>query len=286
MSSRKSCRRRTLTPKVRELTEEKTNKSVPLKRKLTGEEPSVKRVKSESTQNLKPPSKSEPTLPVVASVVRNDTIDPVEKLLSQTHSNDILYNLDEDSHESDSDVDSLASPSPSYPAYPNLSLNFNKIINENLRSYYLNFRKSHIEIHNDNSSFSILNKKPQEVEERRTYKMPEVPFFRNVNFNPQPSTQTIDDYLHYESYENDEVSSPTDSEHEELPTSPLVALPPVSGKMSFHYRQNNLNLSLSDYPGRDEPEDIFKFLNKRSVLTGKASEMIGTLNFLIRDFFL
>lgn len=264
MSPRKSCRRRTVTSKVSD--QLKTNNPVQ-KRKLASDldVAPVKRLKSEFVP------------------LKDDKIDPVERLLSQTQDHDILYNLDE----SDS-IAYAAQPSSAFQqhqpsAYPNLSLNFTKIINENLRSYYSNFRKTPIEIHNDNSSFSILNKKPQQQAECQSYKMPEVPFFRNVNFNPKPSFGTIDDYLFYE--DEDEISSPTDSEHEELPSGPLVVLPPT-GKMSFHYRQNdNLNLSLSDCK-TEEPQDIFKILNKRSVLTGKASEMIGASNFLINDFFL
>ncbi|KAK6197373.1 uncharacterized protein RJT21DRAFT_116309 [Scheffersomyces amazonensis] len=94
--------------------------------------------------------------------------------------------------------------------------------------------------------------------------------------------------------------------------SPLSTPTLTSNKMSFHWRQNhnNLNLALNDFSKNGQSannaravnslstnqqqflmmdqqnEDIFKILNKHSVFTGKASEMISTSNFLINDFFI
>lgn len=289
MLPRKSCRHRTLTAKVMELHESETNKAVPMrKRKLSQDAvaPLFKRSRSEpdhSRLNGPEPAKTGSSPDIIAEI-KDDKIDPVEKLLSMTCSNTDILHMDD----SDTESISLASSSSSASAYPNLTLNFTKAINDNLRSYYSRLCKSPMEIHNDHSSFSVLTNKPQ-VEESAAPKAPasasQIPFFKNVNFSSTPSFHRIDDYIYYD---DDEPSS-TDSEHEEMPASnhPLqLPLPPVSGKMSFRYRQNdNLNLSLSDVPKELEPQDIFKFLNKRSVISGRASEMIGTTNFMIKDFF-
>ncbi|GEQ68930.1 hypothetical protein JCM33374_g2600 [Metschnikowia sp. JCM 33374] len=221
----------------------------------------------------------------------DDKIDPVEKLLSFSHSNTDMLSVMNDTENANAQASSATSSNSA--AYPHISYNFNKVIHDNMRSYYSKFRKSQMEIHNDHSSFSVLNKPPpsetpeQETPARAKF---QVPFFRNVNFNPKPSFgQHIDDYIHYDDDEDDQLT--TDSEHEEI-ASPKglveTPIPSLSGKMSFHYRQNDkLNLSLTDEQRveDDAPNDVFKFLNKRSVLSGKASEMIGTSNFLVSDFF-
>ncbi|OBA21349.1 hypothetical protein METBIDRAFT_31894 [Metschnikowia bicuspidata var. bicuspidata NRRL YB-4993] len=218
----------------------------------------------------------------------DDQIDPVEKLLSFSHvDNDILLLMD--------DADHAPAPAPgpaSGAAYPNISCNFDKMIHDNMRLYYSKFRKSQMEIHNDHSSFSVLTRPvpeaPKPTVDAAQKPRTQVPFFRNVNFNPTPSFgQHIDDYIHYDA---DEPLT-TDSEHEELEAPRGVVetpIPSLSGKMSFHYRQDDkLNLSLTDgrKAGEDAPHDVFKFLNQRSVLSGKASEMIGTSSFLVSDFF-
>lgn len=286
MSPRKSSRQRTVTTKVQQQNDEKTNKAAPIlkRRKLSASRKTIS--KFESSSELEAPSKS--TLP--EETKNNDRkIDPVEKLLSMTCANTDILHMDDN----DQLPFSSSSASSSSPAYPNLSLNFNKLINDNLRSYYLKLRKSPMEIHNDNSSFSVLNKQPQQQMNCQEHSssqgaMPQVPFFRNVNFNPSPSFgQTIDDYIYYD--DDDEPLS-TDSEHEEIssPIEPKMAVLPTQGKMSFRYRQNeNINFSLSDFQAKsqNEPDDILRFMKKGSVISGKASEMIGTSNFLINDFF-
>lgn len=216
------------------------------------------------------------------AVERDDKIDPVEKLLSFSHVNtDMLLEMNNAEHEA---------PAPlANASYPNILYNFNKVIHDNMKLYYAKFRKSQMEIHNDHSSFSVLNKPPvdEAADAAKTPAKPkfQVPFFRNVNFNPTPSFgHHIDDYIHYD---DDEPLS-TDSEQEEIASPKGIEetpIPSLSGKMSFHYRQNdNLNLSLTDEQKVGD-DDVFRFLNKRSVLSGKASEMIGTSSFLVSDFF-
>lgn len=264
-------------------TQNETNNAVTLKRKMSLETTSKhKRSKSQPNTLAKRPehakTKSSPDL---SKDLKDDKIDPVEKLLSMTCSTADILHMDDES------VSPLASSSHLASAYPSLTLNFTQAINENLRSHYMKLCKSPMEIHNDHLSFSILNCKPK-VEEKplATSQANHIPFFKNVNFSSTPSFHKIDDYI---SYEDDEPLS-TDSEHEDMPapTQELqLPFPPVSGKMSFHYRQNdNMNFSLSDVHTELEPQDIFKFLNKRSVISGRASEMIGTSNLMIKDFFL
>lgn len=289
MSPRKSSRQRTVTTKVQQQNDEKTNKAVHLikRRKLAPQEEAT----SNSGSSLSDTEKQMKSTKLEELAQQNDRkIDPVERLLSMTCVNtDILHMEDNDQLA----LSSSSSASSSSPAYPNLSLNFNKLINDNLRSYYSRLCKSPMEIHNDNSSFSVLNKQPQQPVGTQEQSSPlsfasQVPFFRNVNFNPSPSFgQKIDDYIYYD---DDEEPSSTDSEHEEIPApSELkMAVLPTTGKMSFRYRQNeNVNFSLSDFQAQNqnEPNDILKFMKKGSVISGKASEMIGTSNFLINDFF-
>lgn len=288
---RKSCRRRILTSKVRDH-EPATNNAETSKKRKSGQEPPVpatvfKRARSEPEPviaKIVDPVTVAPKTGSTSEVgVRDDKIDPVEKLLSLTcASNDILHMDDSDAEPSSP----LASSTSTASAYPSLTLNFTKAINDNLRSYYLRLCRSPMEIHNDHSSFSVLNHKPL-VEERpcALSSASQVPFFKNVNFSSSPSFHRLDDYIYCD--DDDEPSS-TDSEHEEMPASddPILLPLPSTGKMSFRYRQNDkLNLSLSDSHPDQEPEDIYKFLNKRSVISGRASEMIGTSPFMIKDFF-
>ncbi|EEQ38498.1 hypothetical protein CLUG_02624 [Clavispora lusitaniae ATCC 42720] len=287
MSPRKSCRQRTLTTKGQQQNEEKTNKAVHIVKRRRLSPPNDSNINESSNV----PQKQADSTTMEVSQSNDGKIDPVEKLLSMTCVNDDILRMDENDPLA---LSSFASISTASAAYPNLSFNFSKLINENLRSYYSRLGKSHMEIHNDNSSFSILNnnqpQQPQGAEEQQpSSNTSQIPFFKNVNFNPSPSFgHRIDDYIYYDL--DDEPSS-TDSEHEEIPapSGPLdVPVSPITGKMSFHYRQNdNVNLSLSDCQNKShsEPHDIFKFMKKRSVIAGKASEMIGTSNFLINDFF-
>lgn len=241
---------------------------------------------------MTPPKRSSAPQLSRSDLADDDKIDPVERLLSMSSTNDILY-MDSDLAPDSplAALDSLDSSSfaSSTSAYPSLSLNFNKAINDNLRSYYLRLRKSPMEIHNDHSSFSVLNDKPR-VEEppRPTSSQSQVPFFKNVNFSSTPTFHKLDDYIFCNDDDENEPLS-TDSEHEEMPATggSQLRLPlEESGKMSFRYRQNsNMNLSLSDVHTEQDPQDIFKFLNKRCVISGRASEMIGTSTFMLKDFF-
>lgn len=288
MSPRKSSRHRTVTTKVQQQNDEKTNKAVNIvkRRKLS---PQVENAPTSANSLSETENQSKSSKPDQSVHYNDRKIDPVEKLLSISCVNtDILHMEDNDQL-----ALSSSSTSSSSPAYPNLSLNFNKLINDNLRSYYSKLCKSPMEIHNDNSSFSILNKQPQQPQgaaEKTSEKnfASQVPFFKNVNFDRSPSSgEKIDDYIYYD---DDEEPLSTDSEHEEISASndPKMAVLPTAGKMSFRYRQNeNVNFSLSDFQveNQNEPNDILKFMNKRSVISGKASEMIGTSNFLINDFF-
>lgn len=297
-----SCRRRTLSAKGM-AHEAQTNNAV-RKRKMSNVQKGDtltkchKRSRSDSKSTLhvlllprEPEKRSSAPQLTCSAVGEDDKIDPVEKLLSMSSTNEILHMDSDLAPDSPLALDSLdSSPfASSSSAYPSLTLNFDKAINDNLRSYYLRLRKSPMEIHNDHSSFSILNDKPREEEPPKACaSASQVPFFRNVNFSSTPSFQKLDDYIFCNDDDENEPSS-TDSEHEEMP--PTAAsqwrLPlQESGKMSFHYRQNsNMNLSLSDVHTEQDPQDIFKFMNKRSVISGRASEMIGTSTFMLKDFF-
>ncbi|ABN67125.2 predicted protein [Scheffersomyces stipitis CBS 6054] len=253
-SIRKSTRVRTLTPKMRTY-------SARSKRSRSEDSP-IKRRR------------------IVDEEDNSDKIDPVEKLLSLPNLNNDILDEDEEDEEEDEDEtrNELVPP------------NFTKILHDNIRSYYSNFRKSPIEIYNDNSSFAFLNKKEEPDQRCHCYN---VPFFRNVNFSGSSrSDYTIDDYFSYDELtdnDTEESLSPTDKPgvKEVSPatsTSSVYFPDSFNNKMSFHYRHNHSNLNLSD--GFDSGADIFKYLNKRSVLSGKASEMVGTGKFLINDFFL
>lgn len=252
MTIRKSNRVRTLTSKVKDLNGLTNN---------LANEPPVKKRKLES-------KKLDEEIPI-----DDDRIDPVEKLLSLTTvENDFLNTEDQ------FEYPPPMAPTSSASSKTNISLNFTKIINENMRKYYSNLKRCPIEIHNDHSLFSLLNHKKQQKithQETESNTKSDVPFFRNVNFNPKPqSAYTFDEYLSYD--EDNESESSTSS------FSPITP----SNKMSFHYRHyDNLNLS-PDNSNNYDSNDILKYLNKRLILTGKASEMLGTGNLLINDFFL
>lgn len=249
-----------------------------------------------SQQTTAKKSKSMTQLPV-----EDDKIDPVEKLLCLTNlNNDILFDLDaEDSASEPSSPRSATSSSsisdtsasyeyedsPLHSSYPNMKLDFSKVITDNLRSYYLSACKSPIEIHNDNSSFSILNKETQHAsgEAASPQKPREVPFFKNVNFNKPKFGNSIEDYLFYDDDESAKFA--TDLEHEEMPPTSATFMPQLPN-VSFYRRDDKLNLSLSDQKAWAEPQDISKILNLNSVMTGKASETVGTSRLLINDFFL
>lgn len=220
----------------------------------------------------------------------SDKLDPVEKLLSfaDLH-NDILHSLDQETHDEPEECDDL--PPSSTPTPSNISVNFTNMLQENLRHYYSNCKRGPLEVYNANSSFAILNKPL--IKEQPPLPAParhEVPFFKNVNFNPNAkssSAYTFDEYL---AYDDDEPESTSESDSDNLsPETPTSAHPspiPTKLKMCFHYRQFNNNLNLSSHPSQAPQEDIHQFLNKRSIISGRASEMVSTGNFMINDFFL
>lgn len=219
----------------------------------------------------------------------SDTLDPVEKLLSFANiHNDILYSLDQESVQDDSDSDyeedSDASASPS-----NITVNFTDMLQENLRHYYSNCKRGPLDLYTANSSFSVLNKPaPKPKAPVTTPVRQDVPFFKAVNFNPNPksSAYTFDEYLAYDDDEPESTSeSDSDQASPETPTSAHPSPVPANLKMCFHYRQfnNNLNLS-SQLPAG--PQEVLQCLNKRSILSGRASEMVSSGTFMINDFFL
>lgn len=228
------------------------------------------------------------TTPMSPVLQDADGIDPVEKVLSMSHASDMWL------MEDDVPAQPLGTSTPSF--YPNLSYNFQEVMNESLRRHYLNMRRSQMEIHHANSLFSVLTNPPQTSAARsvpREASRSQVPFFRNVNFNPTSAySNRLDEYIHYDDDEVPLTTELTDSEHDEPAEKPAgdEALSPLDSvmrksKMSFHYRQNDVGLSLTDGPTKDVAHDVFKYLNQRSVMLGKASEVIGTPNFLITDFF-
>lgn len=198
----------------------------------------------------------------------SDKIDPVEKLLSLTNlNNDILLMKDDTEFRMDS-------WNKSQEIIP---VNFTKILNDNIRSYYQGRRNYD---YGEFTSLGCTDSKPVNNSPYNSESIQDspsnisAPFFKTVNFNPTPSPN-FEDYFSYE-----------DTDEEPITTQP------VPNKMRFHYRQKhpNLNLSLNfttpPSETSEDSSDVFKFLNKRSVLTGKASEMVSTGNFLINDFFL
>lgn len=240
MTIRKSSRTRTLTEKVKPIGKP-TNSLEPNKRRKIVEEDA-------------------------------DKIDPVEKLLSLTNLNNDILNLDEPSP--------MNYLNPSSNNTEQISLNFTKILNDNLRRCYSRLNQNPLEVYNNNSTFALLNKQhTPETDTDTTSKRHDAPFFKNVNFNPNSKSYTFDEYLEY-----DELTDTDESDEDKSPTTPIALPAPLNNKMSFHYRHNdNLNLSLN--PG-NEPQDIGKILNKNCIISGKASEMVSTGNFLINDFFL
>lgn len=245
MTIRKSQRTRTLTEKVKPIRQTTNSLEHPAKkRKLNVEEDA-------------------------------DKIDPVEKLLSLTNLNNDILNVDEPSPVNYMNIASNNSTEQ-------ISLNFTKILNDNLRAYYSRLNKNPLEVYNDNSTFGLLNKQPTaEVDQETAPKHLDVPFFKKVNFNSNSKSYTFDEYLSY-----DDLTDTDESDEDKSPITPISLPPPLNGKMSFHYRHNdNLNLSLNQHP-ESEPQDICKILNKNCLISGKASEMVGTGNFMINDFFL
>ncbi|EGV61948.1 hypothetical protein CANTEDRAFT_115404 [Yamadazyma tenuis ATCC 10573] len=238
--------------------------------------------------------------------VDTDKIDPIERLLSLNNRYDCDLNtylqqeqerVDEDSDDYDdsdeSESDEYSSMSRRTSEINEVSLNFSKIVNDNLLRYEpFNFI-------NQNSSFAMLNNHSVAQNVSTSVSKSEVPFFRSVNFNPQPKQNVIDELLNLD----DEIEQPvgpkdpiqtnttgdinatttsvSDSEEEELTTpknSPLM----TNSKMCFNYRQHD-HLNLSNF--KPQPSDL-KILNENSIFSGKLNETIGSGRFLINDFFL
>lgn len=229
----------------------------------------------------------------------DDTIDPVKKLLCLTSQNsDILLSLNDagasEGYASPSSYSSICSDDPSSPlsetpsmtysaAQHSISCNFTKVYNDNLRSYYSLFRKSQMEIHNDHSLFSVLNKPRVTPPPSRPKRLRQVPFFKNVNFNPSSDLgNKLEDYIDYKD-SGEETPSAFDKEKPSDASSPFT---PLTGNMSFHYRQNDgLNLSLTDVKSTQGLHDSLQFFNPRSIISGLASETIGAAKFMINEFF-
>lgn len=208
---------------------------------------------------------------------KHDQIDPVEKLLSLPRYDSDIISTEELSME---DVPYHGEAKGTEL----ISLNFTKILNDNIRLYYSRSSRNQLQLCNDDSTFSLLNRQPAAEEARMSAPQArEVPFFKNVNFNSDRA-YTFDDYFAYDlSSEDNETDEEKDPKTPSSPQGPTDLN--MTSKMCFYYRDSDyLNLS-SSYP-KSEPQDIFKILNKNSILSGKASEMIGTGTFLINDFFL
>lgn len=269
----------------------------------------------------RPETETEPIAkkPRVENVIMSEDsnkIDPVEKLLSLTNINtDFLTSLEEVHHEEEEQGKSNEL----------MPLNFTKILNDSIRRYYANAKRNNMAIYNENFALlnsrerSLAHDLVDTPELSFTHSPP-APFFKNVNFNSvaKSSSTSLDEYFSYDEDESplenkheqpaqEEVSSPLSvEEDEEDPKSNVPAkivtpkldeqpqqASPVSlsitfgNKMSFRYRQNHNNLNLSLHCNtHDNTHDLFKILNKHSILTGKASEMVSNGGFLINDFFL
>lgn len=240
----------------------------------------------DSTNKVEQPNKKRR----VATEDDRDKIDPVERLLSLNKVDGDILNQEELPQE-----EAPPSNNEKSNVRKQVSLNFTGIYNETLKSYYSKLRKSPMEFYSDNSTFSMLNKQPEinnndnpPKEAPAPQVLEDAPFFKNVNFNFNSSShpQTFEDFFAYDDLTDSDGSDGSDgSAGDKTPETPPSIHIFTDPKMCFRYRQNdNLNLSLN--PLSSEPLDIGKFLNRHSLLSGKASEMVSSGNFLIHDFFL
>lgn len=242
-------------------------------------------------------------------------MDPVEKLLAfANRTEDDFLNMQSSEEQEQKEHDEGRERETTTP-----QSNIKIMMDDNLKLYYSQLRQPKADTDN---SFAILNIPEKHARESlypshsnnvknssssssnsNTTPVSAVPFFRTVNFNPKPaSTYTFDEYLSYDEEECESPLSNPDSSIDSPLTSssdsedsPIMAKSKLSSpfsnfnfnkKMSFHYRRNdNLNLSLNQ-SSQPESMDVFKALNKRCILNGKASEMVSTGNLLINDFFL
>lgn len=205
------------------------------------------------------------------------------------------------------------------------SVNFTKIIQDNIRQYYVKRRLEN----QYKDSFALLNKQnhnqDDEEEEnpllssasptsnRSIFKQCEVPFFKSVNFGNKPKEYTIEDYFQYDNAEEeeeeekkeeekeDESKSVTTSEDNEsngvspitTPKSTMQSL--YIPKINNNYRRLPMNIinhnnittnSCNNNNNLNNLQDLSKILNKNSIITGNASEMISAGNFMLTDFYL
>ncbi|CAI5760059.1 unnamed protein product [Candida verbasci] len=195
-----------------------------------------------------------------------DKIDPVEKLLSLTNINyDFLSDL-----ESETEVEEIYEEEPIQIA----SVNFTQILQDNIRQYYL--KKLQNSQYKD--SFALLNRKEEEVITKEAAKLPttsEVPFFKNVNFSNNKKEYSIEDYFSYGEDEEKETEATTSE-----PESPISS--PIASSTSLYIPKINNRYTNSGY----KYQDVSRILNKNCIITGKASEMVSTGNFMINDFYL
>lgn len=251
------------------------------------------------------PGTSLSALRIDHNIAGDDAIDPVEKLLSLTSlDDDILLRMEDPylSYGSSTAYPSICSDevvSPSTDsmadyffaaAEHSMSYNFSKVINEWLRSYYSMSGKSQMEIHNDHSLFSVLTKPraaPSYSRPKKLLHPRQVPFFKNVNFNPSGFGSKLEDYVDYKD-DNEKFDFSTEqSEDESLSsnTTPLTSPVLFTSKTSFYRRHDSLDLSLTDEHSKQGLHDGYRFLNPRSILSGQASETIGAAKFMISEFF-
>ncbi|CAH2354948.1 hypothetical protein CLIB1423_20S00540 [[Candida] railenensis] len=239
-------------------------------------------------------------------------MDPVEKLLAFANrtEDDFLNMQSSEEQEQQEHDEGVETTTPQF--------NIKRMMDDNLKLYYSQLRSPKTDTDNSFASLNIpenhggensypnsnnVKSSSSNSSNANTTPVSAVPFFRTVNFNPKPaSTYTFDEYL---SYDEEECESPLSNPDSSIDSplnsssdsedSPIMAKTKLSSpfsnfnfnkKMSFHYRRNdNLNLSLNQ-SSQPESMDVFKALNKRCILNGKASEMVSTGNLLINDFFL
>jgi hypothetical protein len=211
-------------------------------------------------------SKRQFTDSVVASSkkvkLEDDRIDPVEKLLSMNSCNtsilddNLIENSDDDYEESD------------LPESP-LSINFNQLLYENIQTYLSNRSKS-----NSTNCFQDLNSSATTPITKQTKSTFTAPFFKNVNFMNN-TRQCLNDYFEYD--------NASDNSDDESPDSPLKSPSFQVPKISFHYRHKDTFNLIDDSYSADAS---VRGLKSGSIVSGKASEMMGSGGFLINDFFL
>lgn len=245
--------------------------------------------------------------PVNKRIRLDDTLDPVEKLLSLSNDNyyyqDFLFNEQEDFN--------LNNINQDIKQYNESTISFTKMLNDNLINFY---KQSDSFIPLESSTVDDNTKLPVQNNSNL------VPFFRTVNFNPKPKVHLFDELIsldpkaediHTISVSSDfidtsspgliaDVISESESESEldsrknsnlELSSKEIIGeSPKINHELEYSdkltpknwiYRQSNC-LNLSNF----RPQNDCKILNDSSILSGNSSQMIGLNKFLINDFFL